>query len=103
MLSPFQTARLSPHASFMSFRMVASDLLAVLVLLSLISIVLFVVIGAAVGLLTLARAERQLRRRTGHLCKLPGFSGSKDMIEIDASLERIMAEERAAVPGLLPG
>lgn len=92
-----------PHAYFMSLRMVASDLLAVLVLLSLISIVLFVVFGAAMGLLTVARAKRQLGRDAGRLDKLPGLSGSRDLIEIDASLERIMAEECGALASRLPG
>jgi hypothetical protein len=102
-LSPFRAAGLGPHACFMSLRMVAFDLLAVLVLLSLISIVLLVVFGAAIGLLTVARAKRQLRRGAGHLDKLPGFSGSKDLIEIDASLDRIMTEECGALPRCLPG
>lgn len=86
----------------MPLRMVASDVLAVLVLLSLISIVLFVVAGAAIGLLTVARATRQLRRGTGRLGKLEGFAGNQDLIDIDASLERIMAEERGALAGRLP-
>lgn len=87
----------------MALRMVVSDLLAVLVVLSLISIVLFVVFGAAMGLLTVARAKRQLRRDTGRLDKLPGFSGSRDLLEIDASLERIMAEERGPLASRLLG
>lgn len=87
----------------MSLRMVASDLLAVLAVLSLVSIVLFVVFGAAMGLLTVARAKRQLRLDAGRLDKLPGFSGSRDLIEIDASLERVMAEECGALAGRLPG
>lgn len=86
----------------MPLRMVASDVLAVLVLLSLISIVLFVVAGAAISLLTVARATRQLRRGTGRLGKLEGFAGNQDLIDIDASLERIMPEERGALAGRLP-
>jgi hypothetical protein len=87
----------------MSLRMVALDLLAVGVLLSLISIVLFALIGTAIGLLTVARARRQLRRCAGHLGLLPGFSGSEDLAEIDEALERIMSEECRALPGRLSG
>ncbi len=103
MLSPFRAAWLGPHAYFMSLRAVAFDLLAVLVLLSLISIVLFVVFGATIGLLTVARAKREVRRCAGHLDTLPGFPGGKDLIEIDASLERIMADECGALAGRPPG
>jgi hypothetical protein len=102
-LSPFRSTWHFPHAYFMSLRMIVSDLLAVLVVMSLTSIVLFVGFGAAMGLLTVARAKRQLRRDPGRLDELPGFSGSRDLIEIDASLERIMAEECGALASRLPG
>jgi hypothetical protein len=87
----------------MSLRMAALDLLAVGVVLSLISIVLFVMFGAVISLLTVASARRQLRRCAGHLDRLPGLSGSKDLAEIDAALERIMSEEGGALPGRVPG
>jgi hypothetical protein len=87
----------------MSLRMVALELLAVGAVLSLISIVLFVMFGAAISLLTVVRARHQLRRCAGQLDRLPGLSGSKDLAEIDAALERIMSEERGVLPGRVPG
>jgi hypothetical protein len=79
----------------MSLRTVALDLMAVGVLLSLLTIVLFVVFGAVISLLTLARARSQHGRHTG---QLPGLFGSEDLAEIDVALERIMSEESGALP-----
>ena len=87
----------------MSLLMVALELLAVGAVLSLISIVLFVMFGAVISLLTVARARHQLGRCAGQLDRLPGLSGNKDLAEIDAALERIMSEERGALPGRVPG
>jgi hypothetical protein len=87
----------------MSFGMVALDLLAVGAVLSLISIVLFILFGIAISLLTVARARHKFRRCAGHLERLPGLSGSDELAEIDAALERIMSEERGALPSRVPG
>ena len=103
MIAPLRAAGPVPHACLMSLRAVVLDLLAVLVVLSLISIVLFGLFGAVMSLVTVARARRQLRRCAGRLDQLPGFSGSKDLAEFDAALERIMTEECGVLPGRLPG
>jgi hypothetical protein len=87
----------------MALRTIALDLLAVGVLLSLFSIVLFVMFGVATGLLTVARARRQRRRLAARIGPLPGLPASKDLAEIDEALERIMSEEYAALPRSLPG
>jgi hypothetical protein len=78
----------------MVFRTVAFDLLAAGVALSLASIVLASASWAAVSLLTLARARRQLRMRARYPGPLPGMS--EDLAEIDEALERILSEERGA-------
>ena len=89
----------------MSFRAVALDLLAVGAVMSLVSIVLFLMFGAAISLLTVARARRQLLRSASASARgqLPGFLSSKDIAEIDEALERIMSEECRALPGGTPG
>jgi hypothetical protein len=87
----------------MSLRTVALDLVVVGVLLSLISIVLFILLGGAISLLTVARARRQHGRHVGQIGQPPGLPASEDLAEIDEALERIMSEERAAVVGRLPG
>jgi len=78
----------------MVLRTAALDLWAAAVLLSLASIVLASVSWAAVCLLTVAHARRQLRRRARCPSRLPGLS--KDLAEIDEALERILSEERGA-------
>lgn len=85
----------------MVLRTVAVDLWAAAVLLSLASIVLAAVFWAAVCLLTVARARRQLRRRARCPSPLPGMSG--DLAEIDEALDGIMSEERGALPSSSPG
>ena len=80
----------------MVLRTVAVDLWAAGVLLSLASIVLAGISWAAVCLLTVARARRQLQQRAGRPSPLPGMSG--DLAEIDEALERILSEERGALP-----
>jgi hypothetical protein len=86
-----------PHAGLMALRTAALDLWVAGVLLSLASIVLAGVSWAAVCLLTLARARRQLRQQARCLSALPGMSG--DLAEIDEALERILSEERGTLPG----
>ncbi len=83
----------------MVFRAVVLDLLAAGVLLSLASIAVFGVSWAAVCLLTLARARRQLRRAKPR-SPLPFMSA--DLAEIDEALERILRQERGVLPSSLP-
>jgi hypothetical protein len=78
----------------MVLRTVALDLWAAGVVLSLASILLASASWAAVCLLTLARARRQLRMRARYPGPLPGMS--EDLAEIDEALERILSEERGA-------
>jgi hypothetical protein len=85
----------------MVLRTVALDLWAAAVLLSLASIVLAGMSWAAVCLLTMTRARRQFRRRARCPSRLPGVS--EDLAEIDEALERILSEERGALPGSLAG
>jgi hypothetical protein len=80
----------------MVFRTVAADLWAAAVLLSLASIVLAAVSWAAVCLLTVARARRQLRQRARCPSPLPGTSDG--LAEIDEALERILSEEGGVLP-----
>jgi hypothetical protein len=91
------------HSCLMALRTIALDLLAIGVLLSLFSIVLFVMFGVAAALLTVARARRQRRRFAASIGPLPGLPASKDLAVIDEALERIMSEEYAALPGSFPG
>jgi len=91
---PVSAGMPSPHASLMFFRTVALDLWAAGVVLSLASIVLAGASWAAVCLLTVARARRQLRRRARYPGLLPGMS--EGLAEIDEALERILSEERGA-------
>lgn len=83
----------------MVLRAVALDLWAAGVLLSLASIAVFGVSWAAVCLLTLARARRQLRVAKSS-SPLPGMSA--DLAAIDEALERILSEERSVLPSSLP-
>ncbi len=83
----------------MVLRAVVLDLWAAGVLLSLASIAFFSLSWAAVCVLTLARARRQLRRAKSR-GSLPGMS--PDFAEVDEALERILRQERGVLPsGLL--
>jgi hypothetical protein len=97
-IAPFRRRGDARHPHLMALRTIALDLSAVGVLLSLISIILFVAFGVAISLLTVARARRQLRRLTARIGPSPGLFASKDLAEIDEALERIMSEECAALP-----
>jgi hypothetical protein len=87
----------------MSLRTVALDVLAVGVLLSLLSTVLFVLLAGATSMMTVARARRQLRRHTSQIGQIPGLSDSRYFAEIDEALERVMSEESGALAKSLPG
>jgi hypothetical protein len=102
-IAPFRPRGEPLHSCLMALRTIVLDLLAVGVLLSLFSIVLFVMFGVATGLLTVVHARRQRRRLAARIWPLPGLPASKDLAEIDEALERIMSEESAALPGTLPG
>jgi hypothetical protein len=82
----------------MVLRAVALDLWAAGVLLSLATIAVFGLSWAAVCLVTLARARRQLRRAKSP-SPLPGMS--PDLAEIDEALERILSQERGVLPSSL--
>ncbi len=69
------------------------------VVLSLISVGAFVVAGAAAGVLTLLRARSRALRRHRQLSEL-NLTG---IDEIDEALDRILSEERGALPGLRDG
>jgi hypothetical protein len=77
----------------MSLRVVALDVLAVSVLLSLLCIVLFILLAAATSLMTLAHARRQLRQHGCQTGRFPGLSDSQDLADINEALERVMNEE----------
>jgi hypothetical protein len=85
----------------MSLRNIALDVLAVGVLLSLLSIVLFALLAGAASLTTVARARHQSRRHASHIGQIPGLSG-RDLAEIDEALERIMSEECGALAKSIP-
>ncbi len=70
------------------------------VVLSLISVGAFVVAGAAAGVLTLLRARSSARRRRSRLSQL-NLEGH--YARIDEALDRILAEERGALPGMRDG
>jgi hypothetical protein len=91
----------------MSLRTVALDVLAVGVLLSLLSIFLFVLLAGVISLMTVARARRQSRRNASHIGQIPGLRGRdlaemRDLAEIDEALDRIMNEECGALARSLP-
>jgi hypothetical protein len=66
------------------------------VVLSLISVGVFIAGGAAVAVLTLLRARSRARRRNGQLSQLNLGCHGTGIDEIDAALDRILAEERSA-------
>jgi polyferredoxin len=94
-------ARLDPY--LMMLRTVALDLWAAAVLLSLAGIGLFIVFWTAMCLLTVVRARHQLLRQARHLGELSRSYPVRELAEIDEALERILGEERAALPGQRPG
>jgi hypothetical protein len=65
------------------------------VVLSLISVVVFIAGGAAVAVLTLLRARSRARRRNGQLSRLNLGRHGTGIDEIDEALDRILAEERS--------
>ncbi len=75
---------------------VALDLVMGGVVLSLISVGVFIAGGAAVAVLTLLRARSRARRRYSQLSQLNLGSPGTGIDEIDAALDRILAEERSA-------
>jgi hypothetical protein len=66
------------------------------VVLSLISIGIFIGGGAAVAAATLFRARSRAQRRRGQLSQLNLGSPGTGIDEIDEALDRILAEERSA-------
>jgi hypothetical protein len=75
---------------------VALDLVMGSVVLSLISVGVFIAGGAAVAVLTLLRARSRARRRHGQLSQLDLGRHGTGIDEIDEALDRILAEERSA-------
>lgn len=100
---PFRWRSRAEHPCHMSLRTVVQDLMAVGVLLSLISIIVFILFGAVISLLTVVRAGRRNGRRASHLDQLAGWSSRQDLAEIDEALERVMGEECGVLVGDLPG
>jgi hypothetical protein len=86
-----------------SLRAVALDALAVGILLSLLSIVLFFLLASVTSLTTVARARRQLRQHARKIGEIPGLSDRADLVGIDEALERVMSEESGALARILPG
>ncbi len=82
----------------MALGRLALDLWMVGVVLSLVSIGLSGVFGAAAALLTVARARRQARRPR-ELGQLSRWYPVAELAEIDRALDRILAEEDGALPG----
>jgi hypothetical protein len=84
------------HDDLVFLGRVALDLVMVGVVLSLVSVGVFIAAGAAVAVLTLLRARSRARRRHSRLSRLNlGYHGT-GIDEIDEALDRILAEERSA-------
>jgi hypothetical protein len=67
----------------------------VAVVLSLVSVGVFIAGGAAVAAATLLRARSRARRRNGQLGRLNLGRHDTGIDEIDEALDRILAEERS--------
>lgn len=84
------------HNDLVILARVAVDLVMGGVVLSLISVGIFIAGGAAVAVLTLFRARSRAQRRHGRLSQLNLGSPGTGIDEIDEALDRILAEERSA-------
>jgi len=89
-IAPFRPERPQTHHDLMIGR-VALDLVMVGVVLSLVSIGVFIATGAAVAVRTLFRARSSALRRHRQLSEL-NLTG---MDEIDEALDRILAQEHS--------
>jgi hypothetical protein len=75
---------------------VVLDLVMAGVVLSLVSIGVFMAAGAAVAAATLLRAPSRALRRHGQLSQLNLGCPGTQIDEMDETLDRILAEERSA-------
>jgi hypothetical protein len=80
----------------MGFEQAAIDLLMAGAVASLISIVLFFVLGAVISAKTVADARRQTRRRSPYVGQMSRGCSVGELAEIDLALDRILAEDRTA-------
>ena len=93
---PVPTGPPQTHNNLVTLGRVALDLAMGGVVLSLISVGIFIAGGAAVAVLTLLRAHSRARQRHGQLSQLNLGSPGTGIDEIDEALDRILAEERSA-------
>ena len=98
MIVPFCPARCWPHDDLVMLSRVAFDLVMAGVVLSLISVGVFVAAGAVVAVLTLLRARTSQLRRHRQLREL-NLAG---VDEIDEALDRILAQEHGTYQLPLP-
>ena len=86
----------------MGFEQAAIGVCMACVVTSLISIVFFIVAGAALSVKTVADARRQARRASPYLGQLSRWCSVSELAGIDRALDQTLAEDRAAHLGL-PG
>ena len=84
----------------MGFEQAAIDLGMACVVASLISIVLFFLVGAGMSVKTVADARRQARRASPYLGQLSRWCSVSELAGIDQALDQVLAEDRAAHLGL---
>ncbi len=96
MIAPFRPGAPYSHHGPVILGRVILDLVMGAVVLSLISVGVFIAAGVAVAVLTLLRARSRARQRHGRLSQLNLAYRGNGIDEIDEALDRILAEERGA-------
>ncbi len=102
MIAPFRDVWPGAHAELMGFEQAAIYLCMVCVAVSLVSIVLFFLIGAGMSVKTVLDARRRSRRTPAYLDQLSHSCSVSELAEIDQALDQVLAGDRAAhlgVPG----
>lgn len=102
MVAWFRNGMSGSHAGLMTFAQAALGLWMAALVLSLISIGLFFATGALVSVLTVRDARRRVRQPSHHLGQLARWCSVRELAEMDAALDGVLASDHGTMPGRPP-